>query len=242
MNYLALIWADGRPAPEEIATMQRELPVWDQTEAVREVRLFGRELELPQLAATVRVRDDEVLVSDGPFAETKEFIAGFDVLECPDEEGAIEYAAECPISRFQPIEIRPFAGEVQFGERARRFGRSEDEGREPYLLSPWIGVGSAGAQRDDRAWGREVQAWREDLQAQGLHILGHALGGPETATTVQVTDGERLLSRGPFTALAEFMAAIDVVSCVDRAQAIELAASHPSAARHAIEVRPFYVE
>lgn len=71
MNYLALIWADGRPAREDLAVMQRELPAFGEEMDRRGVRLFGRELELPQQAATVRVRDGETIVTDGPFAETK---------------------------------------------------------------------------------------------------------------------------------------------------------------------------
>jgi hypothetical protein len=54
--------------------------------------------------------------------------------------------------------------------------------------------------------------------------------------------GETLLSDGPFIETKEFIAGIDVVSCADRQQAIQLAAAHPIARYHAIEVRPFYVE
>jgi hypothetical protein len=68
------------------------------------------------------------------------------------------------------------------------------------------------------------------------------LRGPETATTVRVRDGETLLGDGPFTGSEEFIAGIDIVRCVDRRQAIELAAAHPMARHHAIELRPFYSE
>ncbi len=62
------------------------------------------------------------------------------------------------------------------------------------------------------------------------------------ATTVRVRGGETLLSDGPFIETKEFIAGIDVVSCADRQQAIQLAASHPIARYHAIEVRPFWSE
>ena len=80
--------------------MQRELPGWVEEMDGRGVRLLGRELDLPETAATVRVRDGETLVTDGPFAETKEFMAGFDVLECADLDEAIEVAAKCPVAWF----------------------------------------------------------------------------------------------------------------------------------------------
>ena len=241
MKYLAFIWADGLPAPEDLAVMQREIPGYVEEMDSRGVRLLGRELDLPETAATVRVRDGETLVTDGPFAETKEFIAGFDLLECADLDEAIEVAAKCPVSWFQALEIRPFMDGLRLGEKASACGRGEDGDARPYLLIMWMG-GTPAAPLDDETAMREGDAWRQDLKARGLHILGNALGGPDTATTVRVRDGETLLSDGPFTETTEFIAGIDVVSCADRQQAIQLAAAHPMARYHAIEVRPFYSE
>jgi hypothetical protein len=81
--------------------MQREIPGWTEEMERRGVLLLGRPLHLPQTAATVRVRDGETLVTDGPFAEAKEFIAGFDLVQCSDLDEAIEVAAKgrCPGSR-----------------------------------------------------------------------------------------------------------------------------------------------
>ena len=74
----------------------------------RRIRLFGSELESTGSARTVRVRDSRALVTDGPFAETKEQIAGFDVLECADLDEAIESAAKHPMARVGILEVRPF--------------------------------------------------------------------------------------------------------------------------------------
>ena len=60
-------------------------------------------------ATTVRVRNGELLVSDGPFAETKEVIVGFDLLECADLDEAIEVARAHPMARARRLELRPFA-------------------------------------------------------------------------------------------------------------------------------------
>ncbi len=237
MNYLALIWADGRPPREDLAVMQRELPVFGEHPEWRRVRLLGRELELPVQAVTVRVRDGETLVTDGPFAETKEFIAGFDLLDATGSDQAIDFATACPISWFQPIEVRPFAGAVSLGERALAFGRMEDGGGRPHLLCPWVEAETVPSGLLD-----EVGAWREALQARGLHVLGHALAGPQNAITVRVRDGSRELTTGPFTQIPQAMVEIDVVDCADRVQAIEIAATHPMAREYAVEVRPFYVE
>jgi hypothetical protein len=239
MKYLSFICADGMPSAEDLAVIQRELPGWAEEMDRRGVRLLGRELDLPQTAATVRVRGGETLVTDGPFAETKEFIAGLGVNECADLGEAIEVAATCPVSWFQAIEIRPFLGGL--GEEAFAFGRGEDGGASPYLLSMWTG-GTPAAPSGDQAVLDEGRAWRQDLEARGLHVLGNALGDRDTATTVRVRGGETLLSHGPFIGTEAFIAGIEVVRCADRQQAIQLAAAHPIARYHAIEVRPFWSE
>ena len=241
MKYLLLIRADGLPSPEELAVMQRELPGFIEEMNGRGVRLFGRELDLPETAATVRVRDGQTLVTDGPFAETKEFIAGFDLLECAGPDEAAEVAAKCPISWFMTLEIRPFLGGLQLGEQAFAFGRGEDGAARTYLLIMWMG-GTPAAPLDDEAVIREGEAWRQDAAARGRHILGSALQGPDTAMTVRVRDAGTLLSNEPCTGATEYVAGIEVVSCADRQQAIQLAAAHPFARYNAIEVRPFYRE
>jgi hypothetical protein len=109
--------------------LQRECPGWVEEMEGRGVRLLGRELDLPQTAATVRVRDGQTLVT-GPFAETKEFIAGFDLLDCAGLGEAIEAAAKHPSSWFQAIEIRQFArGTVPApAGRRDRHGSAPDRG------------------------------------------------------------------------------------------------------------------
>jgi len=238
MKYLLIVCAGGPLAPEDLAVMQREVPGWVEEMDDRGVRLLGRELEPPQAASTVRVRDGEALVSDGPFAETKEFMAGFDVLECADLDEAIEVAARHPSSWSKMIEIRPLMDGLRLGEEASAFARGEDGAARPYLLIMWMG-GTPAAAFDDQAVMDEGEAWRLEVEARGQQILGNALQGTDTATTVRVRNGETLLSDGPFIETKEFIAGIDVVSCADREQAIELAAAHPSARDHAIEVRPF---
>jgi len=108
MKYVVFIGSDGLPVPEALAVMQRELPAWIEEMDGRGVRLLGRELDLPQTGVTVRVRGGETLVTDGPFIETKEFIAGIDVVRCADREQATQLAAAHPIARYHAIEVRPF--------------------------------------------------------------------------------------------------------------------------------------
>jgi hypothetical protein len=67
----------------------------------------GNELADSATATTVRVRDGKRVVTDGPFAETKEVLGGFMVFECPSLDQALEWAAKIPAARYGSIEVRP---------------------------------------------------------------------------------------------------------------------------------------
>ena len=71
-------------------------------------RLIGDRLRPVEDATTVRVRSGELLVTDGPFTESKEWIVGFDVLDCADLDEAIEIASKHPVARSGRLELRPF--------------------------------------------------------------------------------------------------------------------------------------
>jgi hypothetical protein len=102
MRYLMLVCASEDLGPDVppgpwIAEMER-----------RGVRVLGQRLRLVRDSTTVRLRAGEVLVSDGPFAETKEQIGGFDILDCVDLDEAIEVASKHPAASFGTLELRPF--------------------------------------------------------------------------------------------------------------------------------------
>ncbi len=236
MKYLNFVAADGRPAREDVAVMQREIPGWEKE--TQGVRLLGRALDLPHTARTVRVRDSQPLVTDGPFVEAKEFIAGFDLLECADLDECIAVAATAPVARFMAVEIRPFASEPRLDEKAASFGRFEDGAAHPYALAVWAG-GTQAPPLLDQALLAEGGVWRREAAARGLHILGGTLEGADAVTTLRVREGKILLADGPFFTTGEYIAAIDVVSCADQGQAVQLAITHPAARSHPIEVRPF---
>jgi len=74
------------------------------------VFVAGAGLESPQNATSVSVRDGKRQVQDGPYAETKEFLAGFVIIDVPDLDAALEWAARNPAAARTPIEVRPLAG------------------------------------------------------------------------------------------------------------------------------------
>ena len=113
MKFLMLVCAAEEPdAADEADAADTEddngsFP-WLDDVVARGIRLDGDRLAPPRRARTVAVRDGEMLVSDGPFAETKEVICGYDVLECDTLEEAVAVAAAHPVAAFGKIEVRPF--------------------------------------------------------------------------------------------------------------------------------------
>lgn len=110
MRYLLLIGGAESGAP---AQSSKEICDADDAKAwVEDVRrrgawVGGEVLRPPEDATTVRVRDDEILLADGPYAETKEQIGGLAVIECADLDAAVEIAAAHPVARFGLVEVRP---------------------------------------------------------------------------------------------------------------------------------------
>jgi hypothetical protein len=121
MKYLLLVCMEQPPDPpleteEEAADREagddEDIRTWFAEIDKRGSRLIGDQVSKPANAATVRVRDGEVIVSDGPFAETKEWMAGFDVIECDSMADAVELAALHPVAAFGMVEVRPFLPEA----------------------------------------------------------------------------------------------------------------------------------
>ncbi|MEO7665084.1 MAG: YciI family protein [Candidatus Limnocylindrales bacterium] len=112
MQYLLLIYqaeaAAGSAADD--AEMAGELAAYGEfTREARERNLFiaGEALEPTSTATTLQIREGRTVVTDGPFAETKEALGGFYLLECRDLDEAIEMAAKIPAATRGTIEIRP---------------------------------------------------------------------------------------------------------------------------------------
>ncbi len=111
MRYILMICTDestvAAASPEEGSAMMAEYGTFTEEMGRRGVLQGGERLRPTTDATTVQVRDGEVLTSDGPFAETKEQVGGYYVVECKDLDEAIEIAAKIPGARVGTIEVRP---------------------------------------------------------------------------------------------------------------------------------------
>jgi hypothetical protein len=102
----ALTEPDRTSAPDE---EEQPFPWVDDLRA-RGIWLIGDQLAPVRRARSVRVREGKKLVTDGPFAETKEAVGGFDLLECDSFDEAVEIAATHPLAEVGTIEVRPLWG------------------------------------------------------------------------------------------------------------------------------------
>ncbi len=107
MRFLLLIYNEEVNGCTGTPELFDEMGVFNAEVIAEGVREAGEALEPVVTARTIRVRGGRVSSTDGPFAETKEQLGGFYMLECADMEAACAYAARIPAARFGSIEVRP---------------------------------------------------------------------------------------------------------------------------------------
>ena len=110
MQYMLMIYPTTEPSAYDDLDEAGRSAVTDEYMALREApgMVGGAHLQPAETATTVRVQDGSVLTTDGPFAETKEELGGYYLVDAPDLDAAIELAARIPAARFGgAIEVRP---------------------------------------------------------------------------------------------------------------------------------------
>lgn len=119
MQYLVLIYSEERDEPRDPMAMGAVMEEYNAyTKMLRDSGAFvaGEALQPTTTATTVRIRDGQTLTTDGPFAETKEALGGFYLVEAADLDEALRLGAACPGAKWGSIEVRPIvdfsAGQV----------------------------------------------------------------------------------------------------------------------------------
>ena len=107
MQYMALIYIDPALAPAMSDKMNAEY--FDLTKRMRDAGVIkgGDALHPPSTATSIRIRGGKVETMDGPFAETREHLGGYYLLDCADLDEAIKWAAQIPGARHGTVEVRP---------------------------------------------------------------------------------------------------------------------------------------
>jgi hypothetical protein len=114
MKYAILIYDENTanpspepPDPSVIGQVMEEYNAYTQMLRDRGVYLGGEALEPATTATTVRIKDGQRITTDGPFAETKEGLGGFYLVEAGDLDEALDFGAQCPGAKYGSIEVRP---------------------------------------------------------------------------------------------------------------------------------------
>jgi len=111
---LSVYQPDGDPPPPEVLEkVMRNVQAFHQELKAAGAWVFAAGLHPPSTATVVRFQDGDVLMTDGPFAEGKEHIGGFTVIQAPDLDAALEWGRKAARATTPPIEVRPFQDEAE---------------------------------------------------------------------------------------------------------------------------------
>ncbi|HXD87826.1 MAG TPA: YciI family protein [Urbifossiella sp.] len=239
MKYMMLMYgAEGSWTPEERQEcMTQSLKVCDDL-AARKKLLAVSPLEPVSTAATVRVRGGKALVTDGPFAETREQLGGFFLLELADLDEAIAVAGKLPPALRGTAEIRPVATlDGLPNGRPIPLGAS-DSGLEPYILLGYVnpeGSKECGPEGQHKA----LELARR-LDAAGRYLNAAPLHPVSTATSVRVRGGKRQITDGPFAETHEVLGGFFLILAESLEAATQVAAEFPASHRGSVEVRKLF--
>jgi hypothetical protein len=196
------------------------------------VSIDGGPLRMDADATTVKVRDGQLIVTDGPYAETKEQVAGYDVIECASLEEAVRWAGRHPHCWMGAVEVRALVG----GSPAVHLPEPS-AGRTRYMMLVCTDP-AVDPQEFDRL--EPVGPWVAEMDGRGIRLFGSELEPSGAARTVRVRESRAIVTDGPFAETKEQIAGFDVLECADLDEAIEVASRHPMARLGILEVRPFW--
>jgi len=175
--------------------------------------------------AKVRVRDGAAFVSDGPFAESKEVVGGFWIVQAETREEAIAIAQRTPHARDGTVEVHPVQA---------RYAYSDTGKDTPFLLAFRR---EAGLSDPDGSKLDEMIAFSETLGGEGTLLETAPLALEPPPARVEVRSGKVLVTDGPFAEAKESVGGYGVVRVTGRAEAVELAKRYPHARWGPVEIR-----
>jgi hypothetical protein len=230
-------------ASDEKSDIPYGTPEWDQqmveyrafsAEAQRRgAMVAGDPLQSTETATTLRMQDGRLVTLDGPYAETREQLGGFYLLDCRDEDEALELAAMIPTARRGAIEVRRLAGhDSRYLDHPHPRYMVLIYGAEADYLPP-------GDSRLAQAMDQHRTLTSETVES-GEYVVGDGLYPPSMAKTVRVKDGKSVVTDGPFAETREQLGGFYIFACHDLDRALSLASRLPFTFG-CLEVRPLLV-
>ena len=232
MRYMLIHAADPDLAPQWDAEAEASFSSWVEETIRTGVNLQGARLRPTADATTVKIRNGELVITDGPFAETKEQVAGYDLLECASPDEAVRWAGRHPSSWTGAIEVRALPERAPIAPLP-----AAGDGKVRYMMLVCTDP-AVDPSEFDRV--EPVDPWVDDTDSRGVRLYGSELEPPDAARTVRVREKHAIVTDGPFAETKEQIAGFDVLECDDLDEAIEVARRHPMARLGVLEVRPFW--
>lgn len=195
--------------------------------------VWSQRLRFSNAATTIRIKDGRHVVLDGPFAESKEALGGFYLIEAASTEEAIDWAKKLPLREVGAIEVRP--------ARTGATWRGAIKGAQQFMVM-FVANSDKPMSRD--AVFQAIDSHYElslELAAQGKFVSSRALEPSMAATTLRWKDGRHVVSDGPFAETKEFVAGYFVIACDSRDEALRWAEQLMFGSA-ACELRPVWKE
>jgi hypothetical protein len=190
----------------------------------------GEPLQSARNAKTMRLDSGKLLVTDGPYAETKEQLGGFGILAASDMDEAVRIMSKHPGVKYGPFEIRPL-DQTTTDQCAPLIGTADDPAKGPKFVclgcfneSTWNALSPSGLE----SLKNECMAYADVLsQRGGTPVLGAALEGVKSAKTLRKVQGHVAVTDGPYAETKEQIGGVAIYRFRDMAQAIEAWKDHP---------------
>jgi hypothetical protein len=207
----------------------------------------GEALQPSRHAVTLRFKNGKVLVTDGPYAETKEQLGGYGIVEAPSLEEAIRIIVAHPALKDGMCEVRPVADlseMIRESERRRSVKQQAASSARAGKMT-FVCLGYTGQQRWASLPPGEVHAlidecvtYDDELRKKGHFVGGEALASARCAKTIRGANGNLSITDGPYAETKEQIGGILVLAANDLDHAIELMSQHPGVKAGPFEIRP----
>ena len=244
MKYMTLIFEqhggmDGMPETEHQAliTQHREL---QELARERGVYVAAVQLKLPQRAQSLRVRDTQSMISDGPFAESKEYFIGYYLFDCASLADALDLARRIPTAQGGGMEIRPVDEATGCAAGAGQSGEFRATGKSMFALLNYHPQSLLEKYSDEMIQPMITSNFvmSQKAAANGDYLGGYKLMLPATATELRGENSQRQVFDGPFCEAKEVLLGLHILACKNSQAALEYASMLDDARNGVVELRP----
>ena len=228
---------DFDPSAQDKQT-EHDIDVLNEEMEAKRVRLFAGGLRPAREAKSLRTQPDrKVLITDGPYLETKEHVGGFWILEAADMDEALAWARKAVIVCRAPVEVRSFFRSDTSGLLART---PLKEGMTQYLATGHL-PDNFDPSSVDEAMVRDMDALNEEMEAKGVTIFAGGLHPASEAKSLRAQPGGKvLITDGPYLETKEHVGGLSILLAADMDEALAWARKGAVAGRASCEVRAFF--